>query len=246
MKAVLRRAVASVLSAQISLLGAGLDGHAASGTPQTQAPRQIPESVSQTQQAPLRALLQKSYIQLFDLAPTLTINKTELDAQRAKLEKDKGTCVSRFKEHAKHYSKQIDAAQKELKRKTAKLSEENRKQAHCKIQNLELLRSEAQALSGHAIPTAYDNLYAKLDVIEKWPALYRQTQQEIASGAHLNRRWGDVKDIGFREIAANQQDDIKMGQQAVEEMKRSGMMPKEIDDKVITEYVNRIAQQIRG
>lgn len=244
MKVVFRRAVASVLSAQISLLGAGLEGYAPSGIQQTQASSQVREAISQAQQVPLRALLQKSYIELFDLAPTLTISKAEMDSQRAKLGKDKGICVSRFKEHGKQYSKQVDTAQKELKQKTASLSEENRKQIHCKIQNLELLRSEAQALSGHAIPTAYDNLYAKLDVIEKWPTLYRQTQQEIASGAHLNRRWGDVKDIGFREIAANQQDDIKKGQQAIEEMKRSGLLPPEVESKAIQEYVNSVAQRI--
>jgi hypothetical protein len=38
----------------------------------------------------------------------------------------------------------------------------------------------------------------------------------------MKRRWADVKDIGFREIAANQQDDIKKGQDALEELKRSG------------------------
>jgi hypothetical protein len=42
-------------------------------------------------------------------------------------------------------------------------------------------------------------------------ALYKQTQQEMASGTHLSRRWGHVRDIGFHEIAANQQDDIKKG-----------------------------------
>jgi predicted Zn-dependent protease len=84
---------------------------------------------------------------------------------------------------------------------------------------------------------------AKLDLIEKWPALYRQTQAEIARGVHLNRRWGDVKDIGFREIAADQQDDIKKGQQAVEEMKRSGLLPPEVEDKAIQVYVNALAQR---
>lgn len=244
MKGAFQRAVATVLTAQISLLGVGFEGYAAGRTRQTQGSNQSTASVSSPQRVPLRALLQKSYMELFDLAQTLAISQAEIAAQRVKLGKDKGTCVSRFKEHEKQYSQQIDTAQKDLKNKTAGLSEENRKTAHCKIQNLELLRSEAQALSRHAIPTAYDNLYAKLDVIEKWPAVQRQTQQEIASGAHLKRRWGDVKDIGFREIAANQQDDIKRGQQAIEEMKRSGLLPPEVENKAIREYVNSVAQRI--
>jgi predicted Zn-dependent protease len=53
-----------------------------------------------------------------------------------------------------------------------------------------------------------------------------------------------VKDIGFRVIAANQQDDIKRGQQAVEEMKRAGLLPPEVEDKAIQRYVNDLAEKI--
>ncbi len=60
----------------------------------------------------------------------------------------------------------------------------------------------------------------------------------------MNRRWADVKDIGFREIAANQQDDIKKGQQAIEEMKRSGLLPPEVEDKAIQDYLDSVAQRI--
>jgi beta-barrel assembly-enhancing protease len=244
MNTLFRRVFASVLSAQITLLGVTCDGYGAQQPVPTSSPNLPPSGATPSQPVPLRALLQKSYEELFDLAPTHSFSTADIEALRKTLGKGKESCVSRFKEHAKQYSQQIDAAQKDLKKKTASLSEEQRRQMHCKIQNLELLRSEAQALSGHAIPTAYDNLNAKLDVLQKWPALYKQTQQEIASGAHLNRRWGDVKDIGFREIAANQQDDIKKGQQAIEEMKRSGLLPPEVEDKAIQAYVNSIAQRI--
>lgn len=244
MKVLFRRVLAAILSAQISFLGFGTESKAVEWTTPRSSANQSAASERSSQGVPLRALLQRSYTELFDLAPTIEFSKTEIGTQRKAFEKGKDFCISRFKEHGKQYEKQIDAAQKDLKKKTASLNEEQRKQAHCKIQNLELLRSEAQALSGHAIPTAYDNLNAKLDLIEKWPAAYKQTQQEIASGAHLNRRWGDVKDIGFREIAANQQDDIKKGQQAIEEMKRSGLLPPEIEDKAIQEYVNTVAQRI--
>ena len=244
MKALFRRTLAAFLCAQIAFLGITFEGYAAQQRPAYFTAAPPATNAASSPRPELRGLLQKSYAELFDLAPTLTFSATEIAAQRKTLEKGKDTCVSRFKEHGKQYEKQIDAAQKDLKKKTATLTEGQRSQAHCRIQNLELLRSEAQALSGHAIPTAYDNLNAKLDLIEKWPALYKQTQQEIATGAHLKRRWGDVKDIGFREIAANQQDDIKKGQQAIEEMKRSGLLPPEVEDKAIQEYVNTVAQRI--
>lgn len=244
MQDIVRRTLAVLLSLQLSVLGIVYQSCAALQTLQTPGATTVPAGVQPKDSTPLRVLLQKSYVELFDMAPTLDFSTAEIAAQRKTLGKGKDFCVARFKDHTKQYGKQIDTAQKDLKKKTAGLTEDQRNQLHCRIQNLELLRSEAQALSGHAIPTAYDNLNAKLDVIEKWPALYKQTQEEMASGTHLIRRWGDVKDIGFREIAANQQDDIKKGQQAIEEMKRSGLLPLEVENKAIQEYVNSIAQRI--
>jgi len=243
MKDLFRSMLAVFLAAQISFAGLTLEGCAARSAakpanPATTSPVQ-PEPMT-----PLRALLQKPYVELFDEAPTLQFTSEEIAAQRKALEQGRSACVRRFKDHARQYGKQIDAAQKKLKKETGSLSEEERNRLHCNIQNLELLRSEAQALSGHAIPTAYENLTAKLDLIEKWPAVSKQTQQQIADGSYLKRRWGDVKDIGFREIAANQQDDIKKGQQALEEMKRTGLLPPEVEDKAIQAYVNSVAQRV--
>jgi Zn-dependent protease with chaperone function len=210
------------------------------------------EGLAYAQQAPtrpvqtliLRDYLQKSYLELFELAPKLEFSAAEIDTQRNALKSGKDMCVDRFKAHSKQYGNQIDAARKALKEKTATLSEEQRKQSHCNIQNLDLLKSEADILAGQAIPTAYDNLNAKLDVIQQWPAQYKQIQQELASGAYHTRRWGDVKDIGFRVIEPNQQDDIKRGAQSVEEMKRLGLMPPEVEDKAIQEYVGSVGERV--
>lgn len=194
--------------------------------------------------AELRSYLNKSYLELFELAPKLEFSSSDIAAQRAALEGGKKVCVNRFKGHAKRYQQQLDAAQQNLKAKSPTLSDSDRKQAHCGIQNLDLLKSEAGVLGNQAIPTAYDNLNAKLDVIQQWPALYKQTQREIADKSYLTRRWGDVKDVGFRQIAAGQQDDIKKGKDAIEEMRRAGLLPPEVEDKSIQEYVNSVAQQI--
>ncbi|MGB8472848.1 MAG: M48 family metalloprotease [Candidatus Acidiferrum sp.] len=244
MKIFFRRCLVFLLSSQIGFLGLTVDASAARQASQAPSSAGSRQAVPSSAPTPLSGLLQKSYAELFDLSPTLKFTPGEIEEQRKTLGKGKNFCAGRFKDHAKQYTKKIDTAQKDLKNKTATLTDAQRSRMHCTIQNLELLRSEAQALSGHAIPTAYDNLNAKLDLIEKWPALYKQTQQEIASEAYLTRRWGDVKDIGFREIAANQQDDIKKGQQAIEEMKRTGLLPPEVENKAIQEYVNTVAQRI--
>ena len=194
--------------------------------------------------APLRTYLDKSYLDLFDTAPQLKFTTAEIKKQRDAFTQGRAACVKRYKEHAKNYDKQISAAQKELKAKTAKVGEAERKDLHCRIQNLDLLKSEAQVLAQNAIPTAYDNLNAKLDLIEKWPATHKQIAQQFADGSFQNRRWGDVKDIGFRVIAAKQEDDIRTGDQAVREMKQSGLLPPDLPDKVIQDYVNEIAQNV--
>jgi len=81
-------------------------------------------------------------------------------------------------------------------------------------------------------------------VIQQWPANHKQIQQEIASGSYHTRRWGDVKDIGFRQIEPNQQDDIKRGAQAVQEMKKVGLMPPVVEDKAVQEYVRSVAERV--
>jgi Zn-dependent protease with chaperone function len=218
-------------------LGEKIRRIAAGGEPPARAARPI-ETLS------LRDYLQMPYLELFDVAPKLEFSAEEIQNQRKAFEKGKSLCVLQFKDHAKQYSKQMDAAQKSLKEKTATLTDSERNQMHCQIQNLELLKSEAQALAGHAIPTAYDNLNAKLDLIEKWPALKKQATQDLVDGSYMKRRFGDVKDIGFRQIEPNQEADIKKGQQAIEELKRQRLLPPELDDKAIQDYVNTIAQNI--
>lgn len=192
----------------------------------------------------LRGYLDKSYVELFAVAPQLHFTAAEVKTQRAALAAGKKACVKRFQNHAKNSDQQIRAVQKQLKQSGAKIEEAERKQMHCRIQNLELLKSEAQVLSNNAIPTAYENLNAKLDVIVNWPATNAQIEQQIASGSFHQRRWGDVNDIGFRVIARDQQDDIRTGQEAVREMRQKGMLPPELPDKTIQGYVNGVAQNI--
>ena len=234
MKALLKRSIAVIVCEALILVPA-MGGR---------APRQQAPPARSVQTLTLREYLQKSYLELFELAPKLEFSASEVEAQRTALKSGKDVCTDRFKAHSKNYANQIAAARKDLKDKTAKLTDVQRKQVHCNIQNLDLLKSEADVLAAQAIPTAYDNLNAKLDVIQQWPAQYQQIRQEIASGSYHTRRWGDVKDIGFRQIEPNQQDDIKRGAQSVEEMKRLGLMPPEVEDKAIQEYVRAVAERV--
>lgn len=194
--------------------------------------------------APLQQDLQKSYLELFRLAPTLEYSATQIQKMHDYLDKAQDYCVGEFKDRGDKYGTELDQTEKRLKQESAKITDAERHNMHCSIQNLRALQSQTKVLADHAVPVAYQNKEAKLELIEKWPADLKQIKQNIADGAYLKREWGDVKDIGFREIAPGQQDDIKAGQDAIRQMKQSGLMPKELDDKAITEYVDSVAQKV--
>jgi predicted Zn-dependent protease len=91
---------------------------------------------------------------------------------------------------------------------------------------------------------AYANRQAKLDLIQQWPANLKEIRQSLADGTYKNRQWSDVEDIGFREIESGQKDDIKTGQEAIRDLKRSGLMPMEVEDPAVLTYVRGLAQKL--
>lgn len=190
---------------------------------------------------PLQQELKKSYVTLFEIAPRLEYSASEIATMQQYLKQAQDYCTGRFESVAKEYQRRVDSDQAALK---SNIGDEERHNLHCRIQESRALKSQADVIGQRSIPVAYDNKQAKLELIQKWPAELAAIRQSIADGTYKNRRWGDVQDIGFREIEANQKDDIKAGQEAVKDLKRTGLMPKEVEDKTIVDYVGAIAQKI--
>ena len=184
------------------------------------------------------------YLTLFELASQLEFSPGDIEAERKAIEQAKSFCVTQYKQKAKTYSNEVNGQEKHLKEVSEKVSDEERHNMHCTIQDARAAQKEAEVLAGQAIPNAYANELAKLKLIQEWPGDYREIKQELANGSYLKRRWGNVKDIGFRQIMAGQEKDIKTGQEAIQQMKQNGMMPHELDDKAITDYVNSVAQRV--
>lgn len=107
-----------------------------------------------------------------------------------------------------------------------------------------MLEEQADVLANNAIPVAYQNRQAKLDLIQNWPTQLKEIERQIADGSYHNRRWGDVKDIGFRQIQQGQKDDIKVGQDAIRQMKLAGLLPKEVEDKAVVGYVKELGENL--
>jgi beta-barrel assembly-enhancing protease len=190
---------------------------------------------------PLQEDLKKSYLTLFEIAPTLEYSDAQITQMREYLKQAQDFCVGRFEASAKDYQNSVDEAQKALK---GKITNDQRHTLHCKIQDARALKSQADVVSAHAIPVAYANRQAKLDLIQQWPAQVKQMRQSLADGSYKSRRWSDVEDIGFREIQSGQKDDIKTGQEAIRDLKRSGLMPMEIEDQAIVNYVRGLGQKV--
>ena len=192
----------------------------------------------------LQEELQDSYLKLFQIADSTKYTPAEIQEMRDYLDKSENYCATQFKDRSKEYQTELDKDRTDLEQDSSSMDDTQRHDAHCTIQNLRAEKSQTDVLANHAIPVAYENKKAKLDLIEKWPAKEAEIKQEIASGSYKDRRWGDVKDIGFREIAAGQKDDIKTGEDAVHQMKEEGLMPKVIENDAITDYVNGVAERV--
>jgi hypothetical protein len=193
---------------------------------------------------PLQEALTKSYFDLFQLTERTQYTEAEINEIRNGLEKAEEICVNRFKKQAEQYKKEIEQIEKQLKDGGTKISKAQREEMHCKIVDLRARQNQAEMLAKHAIPIAYQNRNAKLNLAEQWPSKFREISKQLEDGTYRDRRWGNVEDIGFREIESGQEKDIKDGEQAIREMKTQGLMPKEVDNREVTDYVKGIAQRI--
>ncbi len=191
---------------------------------------------------PLQEDLKKSYATLFEIAPTLEYSDAQITTMQQYLKQAQDYCTGRFESMASEYQRRVDADQAALKKST--VDDEERHNLHCRIQESRALKSQADVTAQNAIPVAYDNKQAKLELIQKWPAQITEIRRSFADGSYRNRRWADVQDIGFREIEANQKDDIKSGQEAIRDLKQSGLMPKEVDNQAVVDYVKSIGQKV--
>ncbi|MBI4460076.1 MAG: M48 family metalloprotease [Acidobacteria bacterium] len=237
MKTVLRKWFSIVLCVSLLSTVNAPYGHAAS------------PAVAQGSQS-IDDLLKQPYLELLRVAPTVHFSGQQFQEFRKKLDREEKGKKDEFKTKQKNLEKQIREAQSELKKLSVQSPEESSETAarrhdlHCRIQSLQTQLAETKVALQNGVPVEYDNLRAKLELLEKWPAAQQKIQAELASGQSRSRHWGDVQDIGFRTIERNQEDDIKTGQEAVQQMKQMGMMPPALEDPQVVEFVNRLAQNI--
>ncbi len=193
---------------------------------------------------PLDEQLKRPYLELFEDAATLEFSPTQISRMEDYMNQAKDYCVDEFKEKTDEHDETVKEAQEELRSNQEGLSDERRHNLHCTIQNNRILKQEAQMLADHGIPVAFDNKLAKLNLIEEWPEDLQRIQQELETGAYHDREYGDVKDIGFRAVGEGQEEDVKDGREAVDRLKRQDLLPEEVDNEVVQDYVTGLAENI--
>jgi len=199
---------------------------------------------------PLTDLVQEPYLVLLEKAEELKFSKEELDTFRKDLKNEEKAEKKRLeqeekelKEQVKELRQQLDELNKSKSRDTSEMALK-RNELHCQIVPLERAQNAKKTERKQGLPLAYDNRQAKVDLIEKWPARKAEIILALESGDARERRFGDVEDIGIRVLKEGQEKDIKTGEEAVREMKASGMMPPEVEDEELTAYVRGLAKKI--
>ena len=198
----------------------------------------------------LRELVMRPYLELLEAAPTLSFHPKEIEAFKLQLDRERDAEKKRLEQEEKELKLRIEQARRQLgalnkraSEDTAEMAEERRR-TQCDIYKWDRQIAEKRTAREHGVGVAFDNKRAKLDLLAQWPARKREIEQIIASGRARQRVHGDVEDIGIRTLSEGQEKDVKLGQDAINQMKMYAMFPPEVEDKELNAYIRRLADNL--
>ncbi|MCI0412548.1 M48 family metalloprotease [bacterium] len=204
-----------------------------------------PKALPQRPLAPeVLDITRQPYAELFEEASRFRYTSAQLEKMKDYLDESKDYCVDVYENRSRQYENELRSASGDLYMVGGRIDEGERHQRHCQIQNLRILKARADILSDQAIPVAYDNRKAKVDLIQHWPAERQRINQELSSGSYRNRRWANVNDIGYRVVAEDQEDDVKTGLEAIIQLRRQGAMPPELESSIVQNYVSNLTENL--
>ncbi len=210
----------------------------------------LPLSEADVTSASLTELVNRPYLELLDIAPGVSFKAGEFEALRNALAKQRKSEEERLQKEEKNLDQKLEDLRNQLKSLNKEASSDSPKTAerrtavHCEILRVEKVRAEKRVERQHGVPVAFDNKLAKADLIQQWPAKKVAIDRLISQGRARDRQHGDVEDIGVRKISEDQQKDIKLGEEAVRNMKTYSLMPPELEQKEAVAYVRGVAERI--
>jgi hypothetical protein len=198
----------------------------------------------------LPQIVEKSYLEVLDLATKITINPKEVETYRAQLKREKDAKETALKQEIESLKQQIETDKKkldELNRRGSRddaAAAQQRHDIHCNIQKLRKKLVQKEAIERKTLDVSYDNKEAKLDLAARWPEEKRKVDAEVEAGRARQRPYGNVEDIGIREVGKDQEKDIKVGEEASQELKSLGLMPPEFKDEEVEKYIRNLTEYI--
>jgi hypothetical protein len=201
-------------------------------------------------QPQIKDLLKKNYLELFKYASHSQRTEDRIEAYKETLEREKDREEDRLDNRKDRIEEGIDQAQEDLKNlnegpEDSKRVEEERHRLHCVIQKSRAELKDVELSLDKGIENKYDNLEAKLEILRDWPEEYRNVLRQIEEGRAGERKFGDYKDVGFRSGPfEGQEEDVKKGREAIDNLKQRDMLPPEIEDEEINAYIDKIADRI--
>jgi Zn-dependent protease with chaperone function len=155
-----------------------------------------------------------------------------------------------FNAKAKAIEKQIERKERELETLPQSTTDPDiaaqRVKIQCEIQNA---KKDVTNLGFEYLQNQIttDVQIAKLNLLVGWFPSLREIKQQIDGGTLGQRRYGNVLDIGnraTRDPFKGQQDDVKWGREEIEAARQRNVLPQQVEDAVVTEYINRLAANL--
>jgi hypothetical protein len=193
--------------------------------------------------------LDAPYAALFDQA-AIQIPRREVQSMRSLVKEEREHETERCRIERAGLEVRLESARKGLKTLNATspygtaVMVSARRSLHSEIAALEQVLREKNRECDHHIPLAFEIRFAKLDVLERWPARREETLDLIENGRARARKHGDVEDIGYRKIAGESDDDDPAGEQGIRQLAAAGLLPPEIRVPSVREYVQSLASTI--
>jgi hypothetical protein len=198
----------------------------------------------------LESQLNRTYLELMDLAPQWGYSAKEFRTLKARIEADREAQIDSAETLVDRWRKQIEAARdqlEQLNRLSSRDTEESARQRaalHSRIEGLEQSIRDAEIELEQTIPAAFEIRLAKLWLIKHWPERRQEVVRRIESGRARERAQGDVEDIGYRSFVEGQDEDIAAGEAAARRMMAEGLIPGELQDPAVEEYIRWLAGRI--
>jgi hypothetical protein len=208
-------------------------------------------AAAQTADAPkLADLVKRPYLELVGIAAGLDVPKKAIDDYRKQLETYKKEDIDGLEAEKKTLRTQEDDVHRQLDDLNRSASADDKEMSakrttlHCKLWQMDRDLRETKTERSISIPVDYDHKLTKLEILAQWPAKKRDVDAAIANGKARSRKWGDVDDIGFRKLGEGQEGDIKLGEDAVNELRAYRLLPPECDSKLLHDYVQELGDKI--